>query len=85
MQTHADVCRRMLTPECHCQSRAYLAASAARLCYFAGGFLGGRTPEFVHLARAIRAAVDADDARELVAVWHDESHLNKYLAQHLRR
>jgi hypothetical protein len=55
MHTYAHACTRMLTyadsRECYCQSRAYLAASAARLCYFAGGFIGGRTPEFVQVMR----------------------------------
>ena len=68
------------TPESRPESRAYIEEGAVRQCYFAGGFLGGRSPEFVALARSIAAAVDVDDAWEVVAIWHDESHLNKYLS-----
>ena len=70
------------TPESRPESRAYLADADWRLCYFAGGFLGGRSPEFMSMAQSIAAAIDADDSREVVAIWHDESHLNKYLAVH---
>jgi hypothetical protein len=73
------------TPEARPQSRAYLADAAWRLCYFAGGFLGGRSPDFMRMARTIAEAVDDDDSREVVAIWHDESHLNKYLAVHHAR
>ena len=68
------------TPESRPQSRAYMEPGAPRLCYFAGGLVGGRTEEFVEMAKAIRAAIDEDDGREVVAIWHDESHLNKYLS-----
>ena len=70
------------TPETRAQSRAQIPAHALRRCYFAGGFVGGRTPEFVAMAGSIAQAIDTDDAREVVAVWHDESHLNRYLADH---
>ena len=68
------------TPESRPESRAYMEPGAPRLCYFAGGLVGGRTEEFVEMAEGIRAAIDEDDGREVVAIWHDESHLNKYLS-----
>ena len=68
------------TPESRPQSSAYMEPGAPRLCYFAGGFVGGRTEDFVEMAKGIRAAIDEDDGREVVAIWHDESHLNKYLS-----
>lgn len=47
--------------------------------YFAGGFNGGFTDSFLSMARSLRDAVDHDLQRGIVAVWHDESHLNRYL------
>jgi len=50
--------------------------------YYAGGFNGGRTPAFLEMARALRDAIDIDRRNGVVAVWHDESHLNRYLHAH---
>jgi len=47
--------------------------------YFCGGFNGGKTQSFVEMTRTIRSSVDVDAMNGITAVWHDESHLNKYL------
>jgi hypothetical protein len=47
--------------------------------YYCGAFNGGERGEFLRLADAIRAAVDADAELGITAVWHDESQLNRYL------
>jgi histo-blood group ABO system transferase len=57
-------------------SRACIGADEGHW-YFAGGFNGGRARPFLDTARAVRDMVDADARRGLVAVWHDESHLNR--------
>lgn len=46
--------------------------------YFAGGFYGGSRTAFLKMARAMHAAIREDLLDGLVAVWHDESHLNRY-------
>lgn len=46
--------------------------------YFAGGFYGGRSPEFLKLIKTCADNVDKDLVRNFIAVWHDESHLNRY-------
>jgi histo-blood group ABO system transferase len=48
--------------------------------YFCGGFVGGRTPEFLKMSSVIQKNVDTDTENGVLAVWHDESHLNRYLA-----
>ncbi len=49
--------------------------------YFCGGFVGGVADRFILLAAAIVDAIDADTANGIVARWHDESHLNRLLAE----
>lgn len=48
--------------------------------YFAGGFNGGRSSDFLDMARVLRDEIDENSQKGIVARWHDESHLNKYLA-----
>jgi len=49
--------------------------------YFAGGFNGGNPENFLNMAKIIVKNVDTDLNNNIVAVWHDESHLNKYLVE----
>jgi hypothetical protein len=50
--------------------------------YYQGCLIGGVTRDFVKMCEAIVNGVDADNAKGIVAVWHDESHLNRYLEDH---
>ena len=54
-------------------------AYVARQKYFCGGFQGGKTEAFLRMASATRSAVDADKENGIIAAFHDESHLNRYL------
>lgn len=49
--------------------------------YFAGGLNGGRTPDFIATMKIMRENIDSDNARGVVALWHDESHWNKFLSE----
>lgn len=46
--------------------------------YFAGGFHGGSAAEFIKLIRTMIANIQSDLSKGIIAVWHDESHLNRY-------
>jgi histo-blood group ABO system transferase len=46
--------------------------------YFAGGFYGGETKEFLELCKICAKNIDEDLSKGIIAVWHDESHLNRY-------
>lgn len=48
--------------------------------YYCGGFNGGTSYSFLRMAETIRSNVNADLQNGIIAEWHDESHLNKYLA-----
>jgi hypothetical protein len=47
--------------------------------YYAGGFNGGTVPAFKALCESIIQATDEDLSNDIIALWHDESHLNAYL------
>lgn len=46
--------------------------------YFAGGFHGGSAQEFLKLAHTMHENIKIDMSKGFIAVWHDESHLNRY-------
>ncbi|MBI5274772.1 MAG: hypothetical protein HY860_06960 [Chlamydiales bacterium] len=46
--------------------------------YFAGGFYGANKEEFVKLCGTLSNNIEADLTKNFIAVWHDESHLNRY-------
>lgn len=46
--------------------------------YFAGGFYGGSKDEFLRLVKTNSDNIKHDLKNGFIAVWHDESHLNRY-------
>ena len=50
--------------------------------YYAGGFNGGRAKRYLQMAKELARRIDCDTAKGITAVWHDESHWNRYLAEH---
>ncbi len=71
-----QVPRRRFPYETRPNSRAYVGPDEGHW-YFAGGFNGARAAAFLDTARAVRDMVDEDRSRDLIAVWHDESYLNR--------
>jgi len=58
-------------------SRAYVNSNEG-IYYFAGGFYGAKKSEFFKLLETTIHNIDADLQHNIIAVWHDESHLNRY-------
>ena len=50
--------------------------------YFAGGFYGGSRDEFLKLIAKAKNQIEIDLKKNFIAVWHDESHLNRYFIDH---
>lgn len=46
--------------------------------YFAGGLNGGRTRAYLKMSETIRDNINEDDKKGVIALWHDESHINRY-------
>jgi histo-blood group ABO system transferase len=73
--------RSCFTYETNSQSMACISANQGKT-YYAGGFVGGSREGFMAMCRTIRKWVDKDASNGITAVWHDESHLNKYFMLH---
>lgn len=50
--------------------------------YFAGAFWGGQTKEFLKITQTIAKNIREDLNNEVIALWHDESHWNRYCIDH---
>lgn len=46
--------------------------------YYQGCFWGGRTPEVCDMIDELEARTNRDLEKDIVALWHDESHINRY-------
>ena len=46
--------------------------------YYAAAFVGGKSTNFLNMAKTIAERVEEDDRNGIIAKWHDESHFNKY-------
>jgi len=58
-------------------STAYIDPEKAKY-YFCGGFYGGKTSEMLKLFEMNMKNIYKDLENNYIAVWHDESHTNKY-------
>ncbi|XP_070286460.1 histo-blood group ABO system transferase isoform X3 [Myotis yumanensis] len=63
------------------QSQAYIPWDQGDF-YYMGALFGGSVAEVQRLTKAYHQAMMADSANGIEAVWHDESHLNRYLLDH---
>ena len=61
------------------ESLAYVSPDEKTVTYYAGGFNGGKTENFIEMSRVIAGRVNKDLEKGIVALWHDESHMNRYL------
>ena len=46
--------------------------------YFQSAIFGGRRPEFLEMCYTLRNNVEIDLAKNIIAIWHDESQVNSY-------
>jgi histo-blood group ABO system transferase len=60
------------------KSTAYIPYDEGKM-YYAGGFNGGKPEHFLKMSKTIVDNIEKDFENNLIAVWHDESHMNRYL------
>lgn len=73
-----DKPRQKFTYETNNKSCAYIASEKGEK-YFAGGLNGGKAIDFIVAMKQMKEQTDTDEKNQTIAVWHDESHWNKYL------
>ncbi len=76
---HPGYFNRRGTYETDPRSTAYVAPHEGEY-YFAGGFNGGSKDNFLHMASTITKRIhhDFNFFPNKIAIWHDESHINRY-------
>ena len=65
------------TPETNPDSLACVYAFE-KMQYFAGGFNGGNSDEYLKMCESLSKNIDVDNDNGITAIWHDESHMNRY-------
>lgn len=61
------------------KSLAYMKPGTGKY-YYQGGFYGGRTSEILQMSDWIKKRIEIDLSKKVIARWHDESYVNKYLS-----
>ena len=59
------------------ESLAYVSNNEGST-YFAGGFNGGTSEAFLKMIKTLANNIQEDLKNNIIAVWHDESHMNRY-------
>ncbi len=74
--------RKKFTYESNPNSLAFIPKNEGNN-YFAGGINGGITLKFLEVINILKKNIDEDLKNNIIAVWHDESHWNKYINEHI--
>lgn len=69
------------TPETRRESTACILPNE-KLVYYSGAFNGGRRNEFLKMCEMLAANIQTDLDNKIIALWHDESHTNRYFVDH---
>lgn len=59
-------------------SKACISESDDTSVYYQGCLWGGKVPEVLSMIENLASTVNEDLENNVIAVWHDESHLNKF-------
>lgn len=62
------------------ESTAYIPVGIGKY-YICGGINGGKADSFLQMAEEISRNVRVDCSKGIIALWHDESHINKYIIE----
>ena len=70
--------RELYSYETNPNSTAYISPQEG-VFYYAGGFNGGTTNSFLTMAKTLSERINKDLENNIIAVWHDESQMNRYM------
>ena len=73
------------TFESNPESTAYLENAYDVGIYWQGCLWGGKTEAVLEMLDVITARIDEDDSNDIIAVWHDESHMNRFFCENVDR
>jgi hypothetical protein len=62
------------------KSEAYIPFDKGKV-YVSGAFNGGKSESYLKLISILDKRTDEDEKNGVIALWHDESHLNKYILE----
>lgn len=62
-------------------SLAYIPQGAGKI-YVCGGVNGGTSEAYLRMCHTLADRIQDDLNRNVIALWHDESHLNKYILEY---
>ncbi|MBQ6772457.1 MAG: hypothetical protein IJP48_00170 [Synergistaceae bacterium] len=71
---------RFFTYERDRKSRAYIPYNIGKN-YMMGALMCGRTDNFMKMSETLKTRINEDLADRKIALWHDESHFNKYVLE----
>lgn len=63
-------------------STAFIKRTKKTYRYYMGSLNGGKAKDYLQLAETCSRNIHADMDNHYIALYHDESHLNKYLSEH---
>lgn len=69
---------KKFTYETNIKSLAYTEKKKDSI-YVCGGFNGGSKDEFLNMSNILNDNIDKDLLNDIIAIWHDESHINNYV------
>jgi hypothetical protein len=70
--------KTMFTYERNPNSTAFVDHHKEGDTYYQGCFFGGKTKEFLKMSKILQDKIQIDLDNNFIAVWWDESHMNKY-------
>lgn len=70
--------RERFTYETNPQSLACISAEEGEV-YVCGGVNGGTASAYLEMIKELKRRIDVDESNGIIALWHDESHWNRYI------
>ncbi len=64
------------------KSLAYIPRGLREYRYYHAAVNGGRVSEYLDMCRTLKEQIDTDFQHGIIAIYHDESHINKYFTTH---